>query len=388
MAPQEREQFSYADLDPFKVIAQRLAAETSRNIDRLGFQVVDESRGESALVIDEGDRYSAHVVEGLGTKNLVADAMRRKNVGEQLGIAYQLARVTDKTFYDQIGQCAVATIVNDLIPVGATPVQVSAYCAVGSPDWLTDKNRAEDLLVGFARGCDLAGAVYGGGETPALKGIIDPHTIDIAGSGYGIIRPKERLALGNKINPGDAIFMLESNGVHANGLSDARRVAERIAIARETSVARVYETRLADGRSYGESLLDPTHIYAKVIESLFEEGLDLHYMVNLTGHGWRKLMRASRDDLSYVVDRVPQPQPVFNFIQRELGWTNTQMYGTYNMGGGFAIMMPEDQIRTATEVASEHGMWGDKIGTVQKGSKQVYIKPLDVLFGGESLGVR
>src|SRR6185312_3058633 len=112
------------------------------------------SRGESAYVWEEKDSYRAIVVEGLGTKNLVADETRK---------------FTNKTHYEAIAQDTVAMIVNDLVVVGADPQVVNAYFAIGNSDWFSDNERATDLVEGWAKACEMSGAVWGGGETPTLK---------------------------------------------------------------------------------------------------------------------------------------------------------------------------------------------------------------------------
>ena len=98
--------------------------------------------------------------------------------------------LTGRSFYRNIGIDTVATIVNDLITTGAAPVSVAMHAAVGDAAWFTDPRRSEDLAAGFAEGCRQAGAVWGGGETPTLRGIIDPQTIVLAGSALGRVRPK------------------------------------------------------------------------------------------------------------------------------------------------------------------------------------------------------
>lgn len=366
---------NYEAMDPLKRLAQREAAKTSSNIERFGFKIIELSRGESALVIDEGDRYSAHVIEGLGTKNLVANQLRI-----QKEIADSLNQDTKKTYYDYIAQDTIAMVVNDLITVGADPVLVNAYWAMGSSGWFSDQQRLEDLVKGWRKGCDLAGAAWGGGETPILKGIIGPEAIDLAGSGYGVIKPKQRLTLGDKLTPGDAIFLVESSGIHANGLTLARTIASKLPEG--------YVTPLSDGKSYGESLLAPTHIYACLTRDLFEAGIDIHYMVNITGHGWRKLMRANRD-LSYIIDQVPHPQPVFRLIQEQSGNDDAEMYGNFNMGAGLAIFMPDKDVELAQKIAMEKYRWqSGKAGQVESGPRQVVIKPKNLVYQGETLGVR
>src|SRR3989344_3158702 len=148
---------NYDTKDPVKKMAQ-LAARQTIIKDKSGFIEISDSRGESAFVWQMGIVLLASVVEGLGTKNLVADAMRR---------------VTGKTYYDVIGHETVATIINDLITVGAKPRVVHAYWAIEDNSWLQDKERMEDFVNGWKSACDISGASWGGGETPTLKGIIE-----------------------------------------------------------------------------------------------------------------------------------------------------------------------------------------------------------------------
>lgn len=356
---------NYDAMDPLKRLAQLRARATSGNLERFGMREIEASRGESAYVWEEQDGYRAFVIEGLGTKNIVADETRK---------------FTGRTHYDTIAQDTVAMIVNDLIVVGAEPQVVNAYFAVGSSDWFADEERSRDLVEGWERATSMAGAVWGGGETPTLKGIIEPATIDLSGSAIGIVKPKERLTLGDKLTPGDAIFLVESSGIHANGLTLARTIASKL--------PEQYATLLPDGKSYGEALLSPTHIYAGLTRDLFEAGIDIHYMVNVTGHGWRKLMRANRD-LSYIIEQVPQPQPVFQFIQEHSGNNDEEMYGNFNMGAGFAIFMPDKDVDLAQKIAKEkYGWQAGKAGYVNEGPRQVIIKPKNLVYKGETLGVR
>ncbi len=351
----------YNDLDPIKRLAQTLAAGT---VQQFSIAEVAESRGESAYVWEEKDSFRALVIEGLGTKNLVADEMKK---------------ITGKTYYDAIAQDTIAMIVNDLIVVGASPQVITAYFAVGDSKWFLDKQRSTDLLHGWAKACKTCNAVWGGGETPTLKNIINPETIELAGSAIGVIQPKKRLTLGSRLEPGDAILLLESNGIHANGLTLARTIA--------TSAPEGYATRLSDGIMYGDALLRPTHLYSPYIQALFEAGVDIHYMVNITGHGWRKLMRASQP-FRYVLETVPEVSPLFAFIQDHSNSDDTEMYGNFNMGAGFALYISEKDIPTAQKIATNYHFQSWYAGHIESGNKKVIIKPKNVVFLEESLQVR
>ena len=167
---------NYDTKDPIKKLAQVAASQTGIHLKKHGFEEIKDSRGESAYVWKQGNILMASVVEGLGTKNLVADDMRK---------------VTGKTYYDIIAHDTVATIINDLITVGACPLTIHAYWAIESNDWLQDKERMTDFINGWKSACDMAKVSWGGGETPTLKGIVVPGTVDLGGSAIGIIKDKK-----------------------------------------------------------------------------------------------------------------------------------------------------------------------------------------------------
>src|SRR5690348_11777128 len=164
---------NYELIDPLKVAAQRAAAATGANLGAHGFSEVQASRGESAYVVDVGPFYLASIVECLGSKSLVADEMRK---------------LTGKSYYDGIAQDTIAMAINDLITVGATPLVVQAYWAAGGSEWFGDAQRAQALVAGWKRACDTCGVAWGGGETPALAGIVEGGRIDLAASCTGLIQ--------------------------------------------------------------------------------------------------------------------------------------------------------------------------------------------------------
>ncbi|MFZ6031635.1 MAG: AIR synthase related protein [Chloroflexota bacterium] len=354
----------YSKIDPAKIMAQQFARATAGNLQTAGFGEIEASRGESAYVIDVGDFYLASITECLGTKSLVADAMRA---------------ITGRTYYDSIAQDTIAMAVNDIITVGARPLSVHAYWAAGSAAWFDDEARMQDLITGWQRACNASGVSWGGGETPSLAGVVQPEAIDLAASCVGIIQPKERLTLGNRLQVGDAIVLFESSGIHANGISLARKLAERLAAG--------YATPITDGRLYGEALLDPTILYPQVTEAIFKAGVDVHYIANITGHGWRKLMRHP-GEFTYRVTGIPPVPPVLQFITEQAGLDPAEAYGSLNMGAGFALFVPPGEAETVRSVAEACGISAFSAGVVEAGPKQVLIEPLDVTYAAHSLHLR
>jgi phosphoribosylformylglycinamidine cyclo-ligase len=354
----------YDKIDPLKILAQRAAAATGAHLARHGLTEVTASRGESAYVVDCGEFYLASITECLGTKALVADAVRP---------------ISGRTHYDAIAQDTLAMAINDIITVGATPISVHAYWAAGGSDWFADAERARDLVAGWQAACDQAGVSWGGGETPALAGVVEPGRIDLAASCVGLVRPKSRLTLGDRLAAGDAIVLLESSGIHANGVSLARKLIERLADG--------YATRLADGSRYGEALLAPTLLYSPVTEALAAAGIVPHYCVNVTGHGWRKLMRHP-GQFTYRLRSVPPVPPVLQFIREQAAIDEREAYGTLNMGAGFALYVAAADLARTLQVAEQCGLRAWHAGTVESGARQVVIEPLGVTFAADELQLR
>jgi len=355
---------NYKDIDPIKKLAQEAGRATSKNLILHGFSEIADSRGESAYVWKQGNTYMASVIEGLGTKNLVADEMRK---------------ITGKSYYDIIAHDTVATIINDLITVGAAPLVLHAYWAVGDSSFLTDIQRMRDFIGGWKSACNNAGVSWGGGETPTLKGIIVPGTIDLGGSAIGNIKPKKRLITDSKLKIGDRILLLKSNGINANGLSLARAVAQRL--------KRGYATKLPSGQLYGEAILQKSNIYAKLLQDLFTARIDIHYISNITGHGLRKIMRA-RQDYTYIIEKIIDPQELFLFIQKEAHLSDFEMYQTYNMGMDYALFIPEKDMKKAQKIIKKNDFESLDAGYVKKGKKQVIIEPKKLIYGGETLDLR
>lgn len=355
---------NYDTKDPVKILAQTAAKKTSQNLLKHGFREVSETRGESAYVWKQGDIHMASVIEGLGTKNLIADGMRK---------------ITGKTYYDIIGHDTVATIINDLVSVGAKPLVLHAYWAIENNDWLQDSTRMADLIHGFTSACDIAGVSWGGGETPTLKGIIAPDTIDLGGAAIGIIDNEKKLITDKKLREGDRILLLKSNGINANGASLARAVSEKL--------EKGYGTKLKNGTMYGDALLTKSNIYAKVINDLLDNGIDIHYLSNITGHGLRKVMRA-KQEFSYVLEKIFEPQELFLFIQEHAGLSEKEMYETYNMGMDYAVYLPQQYIERAQAIIRQNGFDSVDAGYIMAGKRQVIIKSRDIILKGESLHLK
>jgi phosphoribosylformylglycinamidine cyclo-ligase len=355
---------NYETKDPIKKLFQESARATGKNLLAHKFSEISDTRGESAYVWKQGDILMASVIEGLGTKNLIADGMRK---------------TTNKTYYDVVAHDTVATVINDLITVGATPLVLHAYWAIEDNDWLYDKERMTDLITGWKKACDLAGVSWGGGETATMKQIVVKEVAEFGGSAVGIINSSINLITDKKLKIGDRIILVKSNGVNANGISLTRAIAKKLPMG--------YSTKLPNGKMYGEALLTKSNIYAKLVQDLQKAGVDIHYISNITGHGLRKIMRA-RPKFTYLIEKIFAPQEIFNFIQKHAGLNDDEMYQTYNMGMDYAIFVGQKDVKKTLKIVQKNKLIAIDAGIVQSGEKQVIIKPKNLTFKGDTLDLR
>lgn len=363
----------YTPLDAFKRACQTEATTTTPNLASHKLAEAPGIRGESAYLLESDTEYWAHVEEGLGTKNLVADAVQA---------------ATGVCHYRAIGIDTVATIVNDLVTTGALPVAVAMHAAVGSTDWFNDRERSAQLAQGFAHGCHLAGAVWSGGETPALRDIVRPETIVLAGSAVGRLAPKSLRVRGD-LRDGDAIILLASSGIHTNGLTLCRRLAGQLPNA--------YLEKLPSGETYGKALLTPSVIYCRFVAALQQTGVQPRYLAHITGHGWRKLMRLPEPFVYEITspyapgtDLATAGGGVFEFIMKHGPVSLEEAFATFNMGAGFAAYVAPADVDVTLKAAASTGYTAWLAGHVRKHDlrKSVEIPSLSLRFHGDSLQVR
>jgi phosphoribosylformylglycinamidine cyclo-ligase len=358
---------NYDQLDAFKRACQKAARTTAPLLELHGYAEPATTRGESAYLMEAEDHFLAHVEEGLGTKNLVADAVYAQ---------------TGKCFYREIAIDTVATIVNDLITCGALPISVAMHAAVGDSAWFADATRMQALVDGWAHACKKSGAVWGGGETPTLRGLVEPSTIVLAGSAIGKVSPKNLRIVGD-VRDGDAIIFLASSGVQTNGLTLCRKIAEQLPNGYQTPIGH------GDGRTYGEALLAPSVIYVEFVRECQQRGLKLNYVSHVTGHGWRKLMRLEEPFVYEITNPRPAP-PLFQFLEKAGPISTREMYATFNQGIGFAAYVAPELVDATLEAARAGGYDAWLAGRVKKegGRKAVVIPSLGLAYEGDTLQVR
>jgi phosphoribosylformylglycinamidine cyclo-ligase len=360
----------YAVLDAGKRDALSEALATSHWLAAAGGRALDESRGEPAFVLRFAGSTLAFVLETLGTKSMLAREY------------HELGGDAGANHFADIAYDTVAAVLNDLICVGALPLVVNAYFATGSSAWYANAERAGALLAGWRRACDDAQCAWGGGESPALAGLLGSDDIELAGSAVGFVPPPGEPLLGGELAPGDEIVLVPSNGLHANGASLARQIAGGLPEGLLTPLS-------ADSGAerFGAALLRPSFLYVELIRRLLGDAqVRLTYLSHITGHGLLKLMRPRRE-LTYRIAALPPVPPVLRFLAEHAGLDAPAAYSTLNMGAGFAVYCQAGHGVHVVRIARELGLDALLAGAVEEGPRQVILEPVDVTFASDQLAL-
>ncbi len=351
----------YDALDAGKRLAMAKALSTSSLLAARGGRALDSSRGEPAFVFELDGKSFAFVVEGLGTKSIIArHVLEAQGVNRFADVAYD----------------TVAAILNDLCCVGALPLVVNAYFATGASEWYLEQDRAGALLEGWRRACVEAGCVWGGGESPSLPGMLAEQDIELAGAAIGAVPEGRSPLLGEHLAAGDEIVLVSSSGLHANGASLARLVAGRLPDG--------YATELPGGATLGEALLEPSVMYVALVAALLEAEVPLSYISHVTGHGLLKLMRPTKA-LSYRIARLPAVPPVLAFLVEQAEMDAKTAYSTFNMGTGYALYCAAGSGEQVVATAAALGLEAMLAGRVESGPRTVILEPVGVTFESDQL---
>jgi phosphoribosylformylglycinamidine cyclo-ligase len=291
--------------------------------------------GHYAGLIEFGDYALVLCTDGVGTKVRIAEALKK---------------------YDTVGIDCIAMNVNDALCVGAEPLAFVDYLAMEDPDPKITK----EIGKGLEKGAKQANISIVGGETADLPELI--NGFDLAGTCLAYVK-KNRIILGDKIHPGDAIIGLSSSGIHSNGYTLARRVVDEA----EFSYTDEFPSGLYPRMTIGEVMLTPTSIYVKEILELFKK-IDVHGLAHITGSGLWNIPRL-KEKVKYEIDDPLEPQPIFTFLQEYGNIDDYEMYQIFNMGMGFTIITADEDAEETIKILKKYSNATVKlVGTVKKGS--------------------
>ena len=288
--------------------------------------------GHFAGMVEFGEHALVLATDGVGTKLEVANHMRK---------------------WDTVGIDCIAMNVNDAVCVGAEPIAFVDYLAVEKPD----PHLVGELAKGLNEGARQSNMTIVGGETAVLPSLV--KGFDLAGTVLGFVR-RDSIVSGADIAPGDVLLGVASSGVHSNGYTLVRRSMER--------AGRTYEDRMPDGRTIGETLLEPTRIYVRaVLDMIAAVGpKNVHGISHVTGSGLLNVPRLKKDVRYVFDDPLPVP-PIFHAVQKWGNVATDEMYRTFNMGMGLCVVVPPEHADAALKALSKH-FPAQRVGRVEAGT--------------------
>ena len=277
-------------------------------------------------------------------------------VGTKLKIAQAVNR------HDTIGIDLVAMCVNDILTCGAEPLFFLDYLATGK---LQPVQLAE-VVEGIVTGCKLSGCALLGGETAEMPGFYNLGEYDLAGFCVGIVE-KSKLLNGSQVKIGDQAIALPSQGVHSNGFSLVRKIVA------DNALDWHHQPDLLEGLTLGEAFLTPTQIYVKPVLNLLKSEVDIHGMAHITGGGLpENAPRCLNQEQSLLIDPGSWEIPgVFRWLGKMGNVKDDGMFDTFNMGIGFIIILPPEQVNLALELLEKEQIKAFQLGEVVKGNKEV-----------------
>ena len=278
-----------------------------------------------------------------------------------VGTKLKLAFLMDK--HDTIGEDCVAMCANDVICTGASPMFFLDYMALGK----NIPEKVATIVAGVAEGCKKANCSLIGGETAEMPGFYPEDEYDLAGFCVGVV-DKKKIIDNKTIEIGDKVVGLASSGVHSNGFSLVRKVFD---VNKENLNEYVEEL----GTTVGEALIKPTKIYVKPILKLIEE-VKVKGISHITGGGFYENMpRMLREGVALKIDKNSYEVPaIFKLIKSRGNIPERDMYNTFNMGIGMAVIVPEDEAEKAINILKDAGEDAYLIGEVVEGNKEIMIK--------------
>ena len=311
-----------------------------------GFGAVQLPIGYFANVVDIGGIGVAITTDGVGSKAMIADMMRK---------------------YDTIGIDCIAMNVNDLLCVGARPVSLVDYIAVEK----ADAAMLDGIAVGLAEGARQSNISITGGEISQLRDVV--RGFDLVGTAIGTV-PLDRILVGRDLLPGDAVIGIASSGIHSNGMTLTRRVFfEQAGVKIDTHFAEL-------GCTIGEELLRPTLIYVPEILQVLDEIPSVKALMHITGDGLLNLPRVAAE-IGFVIDDLPPSPPLFGLIEKLGGVSRAEMFEVYNMGIGFCVAVGAADADRTLAILARHGRRASVIGRAVADPTRSVELPLEKLVG-------
>ncbi len=275
------------------------------------------------------------------------------------GVGTKLKIAIETGLFDGLGQDLVAMCVNDIVVQGAEPLFFLDYYATGK----LEVEAAAQVVEGIARACKESGCALIGGETAEMPGLYNKGDFDLAGFAVGAVERSHILPKTQEMHSGDVLIGVMSSGIHSNGYSLVRKVAQANGLDWQA------EAPFKPGRPLGEALLTPTRLYVKGALAAVRSG-GIKGLAHITGGGiTENLPRALPDDLDAEVDlECWTPQPVFGWLAAAGGIAPTEMLRTFNCGIGLVAVVAENAAGHVIDAFQTHGDKAVRLGKLVPGA--------------------
>lgn len=282
-----------------------------------------------------------------------------------VGTKLKLAFLLDK--HNTIGIDCVAMCVNDIICCGAKPLFFLDYIACGK----NVPEKIAKIVEGVSEGCISSDAALIGGETAEMPGFYPEDEYDLAGFSVGVV-DKAKIINNNEMEEGDVIIALASSGVHSNGFSLVRKVFDLDNITSDELTKAIDSL---NGKSLGETLLEPTKIYVKPVLALLEK-LKVKAISHITGGGfYENIPRSIPEGLcAKIAMSDVKILPIFNLIQEKGNISTRDMYNTFNMGVGMSIVLKKEDEEEALNILKAHGQEAYRLGVIVKSEEKIILE--------------
>ena len=277
-----------------------------------------------------------------------------------VGTKIRIAQLLDR--HDTVGVDCVAMCVNDIICCGAKPLFFLDYIAIGK----NTPEKVASIVSGVAEGCVQAGCALIGGETAEHPGVMDAEDYDLAGFSVGIV-DRGDIIDPSRVRPGDVVLALPSSGLHSNGFSLVRKVFHV-----EHADLTLHCADL--GESLGEALLTPTRIYVKPVLAAIRAA-DVHGISHITGGGFfENIPRCLPAGMTAKIEKAAiQTPPIFHMLQETGRIPERDMFNTFNMGVGMALVVSKDTAGQALAALAQNGCPGYVMGEIVPGEERVVL---------------
>jgi phosphoribosylformylglycinamidine cyclo-ligase len=338
---------SYADTESRAVAAIKNAIPASLKRDML-----KESSGMFAELYETTaipDHYVATAIDSVGSKVLIAEALGK---------------------YDTVGIDCVAMSANDLATLGAVSPFLFMDC-LSCQSKIEEEGIAGEIVKGIAKGleqCDASGILknsirvnFGKGETASVTELLSStkpgYGFDLVGCMIGLI---EKQKARQSVQDGDVIIALPSSGPHSNGFTALRHHLLNGDFETRKEYKQNYKGKhslddLYDGSAIGRLLLEPTRIYVREMAAIARD-FDV-VGINNTGYGLKNFNRIP-GSFEFRITNPLDPQPLSSLMQGESGFSDREMYESFNMGMGFFIIARKEDAGAALQKLKDAAIVG------------------------------